>query len=216
MRAAILLMFLVGAYGFLCSDSAVGWAEFHSSLTVTTQMLENILFRYGSFFVRLLLFETTMSFHKIKPQRLERWTELINCHPSVNNFFWQHKWLKNTIIFENNTLQLSLTLRRCKFHNVFLFIDTQTIAWNKNAHSLNDKPLHPAASLVNSAICEETSEFCIKVSLWKGCFLCSFLVQYPQISKSIEIYLLFGQCSWDVQLVGFNFIEILKDKYWQQ
>ena len=64
---------------------------------------------------------------------------------------------------------------------------------------------------MNSAICEEISNFCLNVSQWEGYFSCSFLEEYPEISKSSEICPLFGQCSSDVQLVAFNYIQILKD-----
>ena len=73
--------------------------------------------------------------------------------------------------------------------------------------------VHPAGSSINSAICEEISKFSPNVSQWEGYFSCSFSVEYPQISKSSEIYSLSGQCSSDVQLVAFNYIQILKDNF---
>ena len=51
---------------------------------------------------------------------------------------------------------------------------------------------HPAGSSINSAICEEINKFCPNVSQWEGYFSCSFSVEYPQISKSSEIYILFS------------------------
>ena len=41
--------------------------------------------------------------------------------------------------------------------------------------------------------------------------MADFYAYYPQISKSSEMYLLFRQCSFDVQLVDYNFIDTLKD-----
>ena len=79
----------------------------------------------------------------------------------------------------------------------------------KNIHVIAHN--HPAGSSMNSAICEDISKFCPSVSQWEGYFSCSFSVEYPQISKSSEIYPLFGQCSSDAQLVAFNYIQILKD-----
>ena len=64
---------------------------------------------------------------------------------------------------------------------------------------------------MNSAIYEDISKFCPNVSQWEGYFSCSFSVEYPQISKSFEIYPLFGQCNSDVHLVAFNYIWVLKD-----
>ena len=64
--------------------------------------------------------------------------------------------------------------------------------------------------------CRKFSIFChlrgdLSERQWEGWFSSSFLVGDPQISKSSQIYLLFGQCSSDTQLFGFNFIRILKD-----
>ena len=37
--------------------------------------------------------------------------------------------------------------------------------------------------------------------------------KYPEISKTSELFLLFGQGSLDAQLVGYNFLGILKDYF---
>ena len=69
---------------------------------------------------------------------------------------------------------------------------------------------HPAGSSKNLAICEDVSKFCLNVGQWEGSFF-PLSVEYPQISKTSELYLLFGQHSSDAHLVGFNFIGILKN-----
>ena len=61
----------------------------------------------------------------------------------------------------------------------------------------------------------EISKFCFNTNQWEGSFSASLSVEYSQISKISEIYLLFGQCSSAVELFGFNFL-LDGSLYWQQ
>ena len=69
---------------------------------------------------------------------------------------------------------------------------------------MDDACKHPAGISINSAICEEISQFCPNVNA-------GFHAYYTQISKSSEIYIFFSQCTLDIKWVGYNVIDTLKD-----